>query len=331
MKRLFALMFAVALFAPLASAQVIFEETFDTEASADNFMIVEALPAEDPALGIRHEYAFAGPDGDTSLWGIDIPAPNTTDGSTSTLWAYVQLLGEGTGDGINFYTNEDFSGNISVTVDVFMRWNGSGSTEYMALGLFCSGDEFNNFEQIFDGADGLGSGGDGYVWWMNTDGDCASCDYMISKFTPGVSIQEGTGEPPTAETPGDPYAFECGSWTTDDELFVNFCLLDSLNIPIFAEIYPAEGRAGLFNGNVEGAPTNDWTTVNMTYVDGTITVSLDGTVVHTYTDEAMTYTEGKVLLAWEDPFSSIGLEQMGFFDNLVVEQLDTPVEGWEVY
>lgn len=315
---------------------VLFSDDFSTPDSESAYTMLEAGPAFDPDLGLRHEFAF-GPnpdtffDGDYGFFGLP-PAPNTTDDSTMGLWTYVNIEGA-SADGINFFTVDDFSGNIRVTVDVFMRFGGSGSTEYMGLGVYCSGDLFNNFEQALDGSDPLGEGGDGYVFWMNTDGDCADCDYLITEYTPGVSIQPGDSDPnPDTGFPGDPFFYECGTWEFENPEFNTLCLLDSLVDPFFATIYPAEGRLGHAAGNIEGSPANDWTTVTMEHVDGTISVYLDGTLVHTYTDPDTTYTSGKIMLAWEDPFNSTGAEQMGWFDNLLIEQLDadTDVNNWNL-
>lgn len=318
-----------------AKAQTtLFFDDFSGPESEEAYDVVEFKPAEAEA-GIRHEYAF-GPnpdtffDGDYGFFGLP-PAPRTEDESTLGLWTYVNMLG-GEADGLNFYTKESYAGNLRVTVDVFMRWGGSGSTEYMGLGLFHSGDVFNNFEQALDGSDVLGAGGDGYVFWMNTDGDCADCDYLFTKYMPGVSIQPGDSD----ADPPDPYFTECGTWNFEDpeELpgLSTTCLIDAVDSPLFTGIYPEEGRLGHASGSVAGSPANDWTTVTIEYIDGGFSIYLDGTLVHTYMDSERTYTSGKVMLAWEDPFNSLGVEQMGWFDNLLIEQLDseTDVKNWQI-
>ncbi|MBI1390247.1 MAG: DUF1080 domain-containing protein [bacterium] len=315
----------------IASAQnVLFFDDFNTPDSKANWEIKENMPRLDPA-GVRHDYAFGveptetGIDGEYSFF--DIPeAPRSSDTNGTGLWMAVQLLG-GENDGLNFYTKDTFTGNIRVTVDVFMRWGGSGSTEYMGLGIFHSGDQFNNFEQALDGGDTLGSGGDGYIFWMDTDGDCGDCDYLFSKYVPGISIQPGDSD----ADPPSPFGWGCGDWNFSNSDYNDICLIDKDADPLFAEIFPAEGRLGHANGNVEGAPANDWATVMMEYIDGTITVYLNGVLVHTYNDPDKTYTSGKIMLAWEDPFTSLGSEQMGWFDNFEVVQLESSaITDWSV-
>lgn len=218
-------------------------------------------------------------------------------------------------DGINFVTDEEFSGNIRVTIDVWLNYSFGGTTEFFGLGIFQSGDYLMNVNQLFED-DVLGVGGDGYFFSMNGDGDSGSTlgDFIFSEYTPDTFLTE---------------TIACGEWITEP---TEDCTYDVSSTeretasPALQELFPEEGAALL------GSPGNRWVRVVMEHIDGTINVYLNGELFHTYTDEDRTYSSGHVTIAYEDVFGSNGEGRQWLgVDYLSVEQLDTNVSRWSLY
>ncbi len=309
---------AVLFASPLCFSQtVLFTDGFDSADSENNFDILVYENPEDPD-GFQHFWEFV----DYSDMGIS-PAPNSTDGSTTGVQVYANVGGYNTADVINFYTSEEFSGNIRASVDVYMNFipETSGTTENFNFGIYQSGDLVVSWEGFVYAPDSndLPSQSDGYFFSMNSDGDSGSRgDYLFTEGFPEGSAGAN---------------FSCGEWAVADPAAISDCrvLLESNgenNDALFAELFPGDAADHFI-----GSPGNRWVTVSMEYVDGTVTVFLNGVQVHTYTDPDMTYTSGRVLIAHEDPFGSNGEDRAwALWDNFVVEQLETSeVNTWSLY
>lgn len=309
---------ALAVVTTSASAQeVLFTDGFESDASLENWTLVEADYGEEFPPDFDHFFETF----DYTTAGLP-PAPNSPAGETSGLQVFVNIGGFPSPfnvDAVNFYTNEEYSGNIRVSADVWLNWSSGGTTEYFGLGIFQSGDFIMNINQAFED-DTIGVGGDGYYFTMNGDGDSGNTtgDFAFSEFTPNTFIRSAT---------------MCGEWMFEDPANDPFNCIVGVNStdratadPLWQNIFPENGNAAL------ASPGNQWVTVTMEYINGTINTYLQGTLVHSYTDEDMTYTSGRVVWAYEDVFGSNGEDRQWLvIDNFVVEQLDTEVSQWDLY
>lgn len=297
---------------------VVLTEAFDDQSFEDTFDIVPFMNPDDPD-GFEHfweinDYGSAG-----------IPAaPSSTDGSTTGLEVFVNVGGLGTADVVNFYTKESYTGNIRVSVDVYLNFvpDTSGTTENFDLGIFHAGDKPISWEGFVYAPTGndLPSISDGYFFSMNSDGDSGSRgDIFFSEGFPNGSPGSG---------------FQCGSYPVTVPEIISDCRaiiptnIEDGNDPFFIDLFPAGDGVNI------GSPGNRWVTAVMEYVDGTVTVSLNGVVVHTYTDPDTTFTEGKVMIGHEDPFGSNGESRSyAIWDNFKVEQLEagTYVRNWSIH
>lgn len=314
-KRIFAAVLGVFVFASAAVAQeVLFSDGFDGPESETAYEIKTFELAEDPD-GFQHFWEFV------NYAGLGLPAaPGSEDGSTSGIQIFVNVGGFNAADVVNFYTADSFSGNIRASVDVYMNFvpETSGTTEFFGMGLYPSGDYLINWEGLVYSPDGndLPNQSDGYFFAMNGDGDSGSRgDYL---FTEGF---------PDGAAGAD---FLCGTWEAQIPETISDCRVlietnSENNDPFFAELFPAG------EGQHIGSPGNRWVTVAMEYINGVVYTYLNGVLAHTYDDPDDTYTSGKVLLSYEDAFTSNG-EGNTFvvLDNFVVEQLDTPVGDWSI-
>lgn len=308
---------AVSVFAGNVSAQTeLLTEGFDDDTFESNFEIMPFENPDDPD-GFQHFWEVV----DYSSFGIP-PAPSSSDGSTTGLQIFTNIGGFNTADVVNFYTQDAYTGNLRVSVDVYLNFvpETSGTTENFSMGIFHEGDKVISWEGFVFAPDGndLPNISDGYFYSMNSDGDSGSRgDYLFSEGFPNGSSGAD---------------FLCGTWEaanpaeTISDCRVLIAAGTEENDAFFLDLFPPG------DGVNPATAGNRWVTVVMEYIDGTITVSLNGTVVHTYTDPDTTFTEGKVLLSHEDPFGSNGEgNTFGVWDNLVIEQLEsTSVENWSV-
>lgn len=325
----------IAIFAVNADSQdVIFFDDFSDETSLESWDIVEPqyLGLDPEAAGyeadLDHFWLFV------NYTNLGIPPSPYAEESDSTLGLQIYVnIGSYSApfntDAVNFYTKESFSGNIRVSADVWLNYvpGTSGTTEHFGLGLYQSGDYLLNFRQVF-GIDHLGVGGDGYFFMMDSDGDSGStsADYLFTRFIPNEFIMDASAcgewqflgvDEGFEELAPDPFhcrqSVQSGNREAADRLW--------------KELFPADPPADL------ATPGNRWVNVVMEYIDGTITVLLNGTPVHIYTDEDRMYTSGRAMFSWEDIFPSNGEDRSWLLiDRFWVEQLeDTPVSEWTVH
>lgn len=259
MKRRLSLTAAVvAIFAlpSLATAQVIFSETFDDSSSASNFTTTEFSLNDDGAAvpDLYSEYGFdysatgssrltqaigAAPGGGSST-GL-ILAANLGGGNRSVINVFPILSGLGinadptTGLGV---TND----NYKMTFDFWGGVNdeGAGTTEFLQLGAQSNGDgmHMNGFEL---------SSPDSDFMEVNVAGDFTNSDYITFSTREGAAALEANGFVPSTSTeattafPNPPYS------------------------------YQPEG----------GAPARAWATAEVSHIDGITTFSFNGTVINT--------------------------------------------------
>ncbi|MBN1901456.1 hypothetical protein JW926_09065 [Candidatus Sumerlaeota bacterium] len=310
----------------------IFSETFDTAASLSNFTqsgtgnyTIEWLDYTGKKV-----YGGSGNTGCEDLSGTTFTdsdigvAPNTGDASKNAIRMIVNpsTITPAIQSVANIYTNTAFSGDYRVYVDMFFRVNGppddggTGSTENGIVGVNHGGAKIINQQQdgdsqnptdtdgyffILNGERGTGATGDACLF----EGDPAAQD--VAKYLVNV-LPCGDVDPATV--------IGSGLGITDNNEWLNF-------MPYGVDKY-----------RYRGAPGDSWITFimdSLTIESEHITIVYinNGTEVKEitrYSDADATYASGKILLGYEDRFTSSNAPEESYliFDNLKVCSLDAP-------
>ncbi|MDP8243270.1 MAG: hypothetical protein P9L94_04250 [Candidatus Hinthialibacter antarcticus] len=346
MRKLYlAAVMGLAMSLTVSAQEVVYEDNFNTDTSG-NYSV---LQLDRPDTGMDNEARFAydySVDVDGIGDGIP-PAPNSTDGDTIALWMSANFMFENNaGSFLNVYTNQEFSGNYQVFVDVFGRVNAdaAGSTNQNLVGINHSGEKLVSLGQGTFGFEEAVDDTDGYFWSAAPDLGWGSFDYALLE---GGPTEDGTDNS------------VCGTWfietPTQDCAVPGDGEDDGVPRPyneLFSLIY-------FFNksgGSYTGASANHWTELRMDFIDGVVTVYLkseiteeidfinsdfpwvqttdDGFIkVVEYDDADDTYPSGKIMFGYEDTFDSrFTSTQFGLYDNLKVISLGgSDVDSWSVY
>lgn len=249
---------AIAMFAlpSMATAQVIFSETFDSASSASNFATT-SLSLNDSGTAVPDIYtefdfdysatgasrltqAIGAAPGGGSSTGLIIAA-NLAGDNRSVINLFPILSGAGitadatTGLGVtnsNYKMTFDFWGGVND--------EGAGTTEFMQLGAQSNGDgnHMNGFE---------GTSPDSDFMEVNIAGDFTNSDFITFSTRLGEPNLEANGFVPSTSVEATT-AFPNTTYT-----------------------YQPEG----------GAPARAWATAEVSHVDGITTFSFNGTVINT--------------------------------------------------
>ena len=192
------------------------------------------------ALGTDHEV----------IWGFDYsgivgPAPNTTDASTTGVRITANRTA-GLDSAATLFHNTPVPANAKVTVDLYMGVTGTGgTTEYGSVGLGSTGTTaFSIFSPIQ---------GDGTYMTHSGDGDSAS-DWRWSRpsgVDPSVAVPVNSVSP----------TYLLGS--SDDDFYDTCCGL--IQDPV--------------GGRNPGTGSNQWVTLEVQTLNGTTSISINGTPV----------------------------------------------------
>ncbi|MBN1477570.1 hypothetical protein JXA47_12515, partial [Candidatus Sumerlaeota bacterium] len=298
MKRFSIFCIALCLVAMTFSVQAqLLEETFDDSGSSATF---DAVPTGDHSATFGFDYStltITAPG--TPVDGTTIPeAPNTPTGATATRGLATQVNLTGTATSLSLFTADTFTDNFEVQVDVFYYHdNGSGSTEDAMVGLNHSGLFPIAFRQA---TSDLTDQTDGYFLKAFGDVDVSGPDYYLLEGVNGI-IDD-------ASLPGL-------SWADGQETDVpgrNFNV-DLFNNAVTGYPYGATEPGGAFRWV--------WQTVKFQYVNSTLYLFINDTLIATYNDPDDTFTSGKVMLGHEDSFSGANTGNYMIFDNLIVEEI----------
>ncbi|HPY29294.1 MAG TPA: Calx-beta domain-containing protein [Verrucomicrobiota bacterium] len=261
---------------------VVFRETFDTPASANNWTVFFAdTNAVSPVMDGTVEFGQ-----DYSWFGIP-PAPGATD----TYGLYLQANKDGVpaAAAINVYPKgKVFSGNYALRFDMYMIVGQAATTEYTLFGINHSGTKTNWFR---NSAGGVPAGWtfDGLFYGVESDA-AALGDYVL------YSAPTTAGNNPTPLTPGR-------------------------NASTLAQVFkaPPFAYAGApANGNAPESPS--WVDVEVSQINGVVTLRMNKVVIFSYTN-ATPYTSGNIMLGYTDAYDSIGSPFAGVvFDNVRVVQ-----------
>jgi photosystem II stability/assembly factor-like uncharacterized protein len=229
-----------------------------------------------------------------------ISAPNSVGGSTKGLYLTVNKDATSAAAAVNFYpTNQTLSGNYSLKFDVWMNWaNGAVSTESLLFGINHSGNVTNQVSLATS---------DGLFFAMNAEGGSTSSSGTLRDFS--AFRGGGAGAAPIL-------------MLTNNTTFGPTPLLapqfDNSN-PGFTNLFPAKTISGWATNVGVGTPGNGWVQVEVRQVNNLITWLLNGTAVAQYTN-TYGYTNGSILIGYNDTFSSIGdTNSFAVLDNIRVE------------
>ena len=229
-----------------------------------------------------------------------ISAPNSVGGSTKGLYLTVNKDATAAVAAVNLYpTNQFASGNYTIKFDVWMNWaNGSVSTESALFGINHSGNVTNRIGH---------STSDGLFFSMNAEGGSGAGSTSMRDFS--VFHGGGNGVAPVL-------------MLTNNTTFGPTPLLapqfDNSN-PGFVNLFPAKTITGWATNVGVGTPGNGWVQVEVRQVNNLITWLLNGAAVAQYTNTYV-YTNGSILIGYNDNFSSIGdVNSFAIFDNIRVE------------
>ena len=258
-------------------AQVIISDNYEVNNSANYAVVNDGTP--DGTVNFWYDYIAAG-----------IPlAPHSTAGDLYGM----RLTANDTAGVVDSWTV--FNNTVvnalhyKLSVDIYMGFSGSGTTEYGQVGVGGNGTTFNS---IFTPISGSGS-----FLAITGDGGSAS-DYRWY-------LDSANGGPTTV--PGTDPSYLAGSANGSASLYQT--------------LFPAPPST------VAGSPGNIWTTMEIEVNNGTITYSFDNGSGTTAVIQG-TYTgslDGLVSLGINDPFTSVDPGTVfTLYDNLKVEILPVP-------
>jgi hypothetical protein len=294
---------ALTLSFPFTStAQVLFSDSFDSYASPST------ITASGAANGYNIYFsAPTGPEDFTAVFGFDYsgvsspvtipPAPHSTGGTTKGLYLTVNKDDSTAAiSAVNLYPlGQNFSGNYSLTFDLWMQPGVFATTEHALFGINHSGLVTNQI---------IKPGSDGLFYAMDGDGGVANNNPNIRDF----SVYQGTG-------PGTPQL-----------VLSNFGPVPALGTqfdnaePGFTNLFPVTPANG---ANPAGSPCYRWVAGEVRQEGSLITWLLDGVIVAQYTN-ATAYTSGNIMLGYADTLSSVGIGSFAIFDNINVSAIPEP-------
>ncbi|MGH7978660.1 MAG: hypothetical protein ACREE6_04750, partial [Limisphaerales bacterium] len=268
--------------------------------------------------------------------GPGTPIPFPPSGATNALRLSVNKLygeynpaynptgnGQGAAGAVNaFLTNGFFSGNYAVrfqmnlvegnnslftTEGALFGFNHSGhSTNWWAGSTVLSGwGPHNNEAWASDG-----------IWcWVSVDGAVAGfgggpADYIVLTGNGYKLPNSGFALPPLA---------------ADSRL--------SLANNFKASVFTSSGEPGLAANGSPDNSINDssWADVELKQYNNIVTISIDKTVIGTFSNPTV-FTNGYVMLGYEDPYDSVGAGDAGvYYSNLRVVRLAPPLISETAY
>ena len=249
--------------------------------------------------------AIFGFDYSTVTSPTNIPsAPRSPGGTTKGLYLTVNKFdGNNAPAAVNLFpASQLFSNNFSLKFDMWLNWsNISSSTEHTLFGINHSGNVTNRIgantsDGVFFAVDGEGGNG------------VSSTSTTIRDFA--IFRGGGVGAIPVL-------------LTTNTTAFGPTAPLGSLfdnNDPGFLSLFPSKNIAGI-GSTPAGSAGLRWLSGEVRQVNGIITWLLNGVAVAQFTN-TFAYTNGAILLGYNDTFSSTGdTNNFVIFDNLSVEPI----------
>lgn len=252
------------------------------------------------AGGFDFEAVFGFDYSTISFPGEIPPAPHSVGGSTKGLFLTVNKDATPGAAAVNLYPlGQHFAGNYSLQFDLWINWADlATSTEHALFGINHSGDLTNRVGQ---------ASSDGLFFAMEGENDSSAGSATLRDY----SVFRGGGA-------GAPILM-----TSDNTVFGPAPLLgprfDCADAG-FMTLFPAKTIPG-FGTTPSGTAGLGWVRGEVRQSNNHITWRLNDTIVAQYTN-TYAYTEGNILIGYNDHFNSIG-DQHNFaiFDNVRVAPL----------
>jgi hypothetical protein len=243
---------------------------------------------------------------------ISLPPSGATNALRVTLNKNA-FQGSGAAAGVNLYpTNVSFSGYYAVrfSMNIAEGANPNFTTEGPLFGINHNGAQTNWLS-----SSGVLSGGpswasDGLWYWVSADGGAAGGDYREFTGLGGALTNTGWS------------LLQTKLRTAFASNFKNPAPYSALNVGAPVPGLPANSSP--YNGQA-GGYINAWADVEIKTVENRVTMSINKTAIFTYTNTT-TFTNGTLLLGYNDPFSSVGAPDGAvYFSDLKVVRLAGPV------
>jgi hypothetical protein len=268
---------------------VLFSDNFETDSTANWTQLYASAP--DPTVDsvVMFNYDYAS-------FNSLPPAPHS-NGDTHGLYLTVNKNDfTAAAAALNLYPiGQNFSGNYALRFDMYLiNGNGASATEYALFGVNHSGTKTNWFRNSTGGV-GAGWAFDGIFYDIEADGT-ANGDYV------SYSAPTTAGNNPTA--------------------------LASTNASELTGVFksPPWAAAGA-PSNIEGSTTPMWAEVEVSQLNNVLTLKVNNTVIFSQ-NNSTGFTDGNIMLGYEDAYDSIGPVSAGvIYDNVrVVALVSTEVK-----
>jgi hypothetical protein len=294
---------AVATLSIASDPITLFEDDFDDHESPEIVTSATTTNGYKILFGASNNItdfkAIFGFDYSTVTHPTTIPsAPNTVSGTRKGLLLTVNKADAVQSQAaVNLYPLGLFaSGDYSFKFDLWINWtNVATSTEHALFGINHSANITNRIQQTMS---------DGLFFAVNGDGGSSATSTTARDF----SCFRGSN--------GIPFLMLTNTATFGPAPLLGnrFCHLD----PGFAALFPSKP---INTNTLAGSPGLGWVTVEVRQINNLITFLLNDTLVAQYTN-AFAYTNGTVMVGYNDAFASIGdTNNFAIFDNLRVESL----------
>ena len=253
------------------------------------------------------------------LNGLTLPPP--PNGATNCLRVTVNK-NTGRAAGVNLYpTNVTFSGDYAVRF--YMNIAEGNSAAYTTEGPLFGINHVGIYTNWWTGS-GILSGwdpsntssnwsSDGVWYWISADGGATAGDYLEKTGLGGTNGNTGWNN------------LAAGLRGTYANNFKDPAPYSTLNGTTPAAGLPANSSP--FNGYAQGnGYTNAWADVEIKTVKNLVTLSINKTTIFTYNNTNTVWTNGTIMLGYNDPFSSVGGSDAAvYFSAINVVRLAPPL------
>ncbi len=243
---------------------------------------------------------------DVSADGVTPSLTMQSNGWTTALKMTVNKLSgfipgspSGASGGVNVYPNgKKFGGNYAVRFSMNLVEGTASTTEFNMFGINHYGTNANWFSGDYAYGHGT-TNNDGLFFWIDADTDGAG-------NIAGTAALSGQPLPNTG-------------WAT----IASASLLSYSNIfksPVVYNASPAGAPSDLTGGGI-----STWADVEIKQYNKVVTMSINKTVIFTYTNTTI-FTNGEPMLGYDDPFASVGADPgaAAYYSNLRVVSLSVP-------
>jgi hypothetical protein len=239
--------------------------------------------------------------------GVGLP-PN---GSPTALKVTCNKNATGASAGVNLYLNgQTFSNDFAVrfNMNLIQGLSSLTSTEGAIFGINHSGLATNWWAGDISSNTFHGPwAADGIWWWITSDpGGAGAGDYLEYTGTNNTYPNTGWARIAAVTRTTFPYAFK------------NVALAPATVPP-----YSTVGSVGVPANKTSSGQESTWSDVEMKQVKGVVTLSINKTALTVYTNTTI-WTNGQIMLGYDDPFASIGQNGAAYYSNLRVVQLGPP-------